>query len=204
MKLKTIVFFLIIFTAILSANDSARHQYIGLKFAPTLNFYKNHIQNNLQYDRQSGFQIGVFREFNLGKLTSIMMEPSFEYTSNQFYYQYNRDSSRLITDKILFIELPFYLRFKLGDKIKFITDIGVNIFTGGVVLSNEFNEEQERALNIRNRYQGLLKLTYGAGMSYDISPRLKWSVMLRHFDRGGRDNFSSNQVSLNSFIFFKL
>lgn len=133
-KISFIIILFLVFSFTIIQSNTNRPQYLGLRFGPVLNFNKIYFDNDFHSHISSGFHVGFMREFNLGKHTSILGELNFEYTTQQIMRYHNTDSALFINENVFYSELPFYFRFKFGDKIQFISDIGFQLFSGGIPL----------------------------------------------------------------------
>lgn len=178
-----------------SVNLFSQKLYHGLKFAPTINFDHTYVDTSYIYNTANGFKLGLSFEVDLDTSFSIVFEPAVDFRKNSF----NRKISNSIynfNDNVTWFEIPVFIRFKFGEKIKFITDIGIS--TQHIIsYDNSTGYAGGNPIKIsKSNYNSFLAFNYGIGVSKDYSAS-RLTVILRNRTAKNDNLYKANQMSLN-------
>jgi len=195
----------VLFILIFHPSFSQKKIHFGLHFAPTINFEKVRVDTFSTTNALNGYKIGLASEFDIDEFISVLITPSVDIRNNTLYYKPSPNSSIYqFYDNIYWLEVPVYLRFKFGDKIKFLTDIGI----GSQHLISYDNSRIDGANAAflspisRSTYNSFLSFNYGIGLSYDYKDKTRYSFVLRNRVGSNGELYKSNQLSFNlSFMF---
>lgn len=170
--------------------------YHGFHVASTINFDHTYSDTNYMYNAANGYKLGLSFEKDLDSTLSLVFEPGFDFRRNT-YLQKVSNINKEFSDNVIWLEIPVYLRFKIGNNIKFVFDIGVS---SQHLISYDNSSDQAASFQTKfskTNYNSFFAFNYGIGISQNITKSNRLTIILKNRTAKNGILYKANQLSLN-------